>query len=131
VFRRVGGTPNYGTRQIVLVKTVQNQHEHIIGRVVMIVRICCFLDLEPFGPLHLHLHVITMILRFFPQPDSSQPDSQKRWSEKAKPNRLFALSFVALSSQSTIDHASPGPITCPLASPSHRRPCAPPPASRA
>jgi hypothetical protein len=52
-----------------LVKTVENQHEHIIGRVVVIVEIHRFLDPEPFGPLHLPPHIIPTIHRFFSQPD--------------------------------------------------------------
>lgn len=56
--------------KIVLVKIVQNKHEHRIGREVAIVGIHYFLDPEPFRPLHLSLHVIPMIIRFFPQPDS-------------------------------------------------------------
>jgi hypothetical protein len=51
-------------------KTDQNQHEHIIGRVVTIVEIHRFLDPRPFGPLHLPPYVIPTILRFFEQPDS-------------------------------------------------------------
>jgi hypothetical protein len=50
--------------------TVQNQHEHRIGRVVTIVEIHRFLDPRPFGPLHLPPHVISTILRFFPEPYS-------------------------------------------------------------
>jgi hypothetical protein len=49
--------------RIALIKTVQNQHEHKLGRIVMIVGMCCFLDPEPFGPLHLSPHVIHTILR--------------------------------------------------------------------
>jgi hypothetical protein len=33
----------------------------------MIVGMCCFIDPEPFGPLHLSPHVIHTILRFFRQ----------------------------------------------------------------
>jgi hypothetical protein len=71
-----------------LVKTVQNQHEHKIDRIVMIVGICCFLDPEPFGPLHLPSHVIHTILRFFSQPDSLHGQIlRKAGQRKAKPNR--------------------------------------------
>jgi hypothetical protein len=69
-----------------LLNIVQNQHEHRIDRVVTIVEIHRFLDLEPFEPLHLHLHVIPMILRFF-----SQPDSQKASQKKVEPNRPVEL----------------------------------------
>jgi hypothetical protein len=86
-------SPNAPTFQpasikIDLVKTVQNQHKHKIGRIVMIVEICCFLDLEPFRPLHLPPHVIHTILIFFLQPDSLHSQIlRKSWSEKAEPNR--------------------------------------------
>lgn len=48
--------------KIVLIKTIQNQHEHIIGWVVTTVIIRCFLDREPFRPLHLPPHVILWYL---------------------------------------------------------------------
>jgi hypothetical protein len=71
-----------------LVKTVQNQHEHKIGRIITIVGICCFLDPEHFGPLHLPPHVIHTILRFFPQPDSLHSQIlRKAGQKKAEPNR--------------------------------------------
>jgi hypothetical protein len=74
--------------RIALVKTVQNQHKHKIGRIVMIVGICCFLDPEPFGPLHLSPHVIHTILRFFSQPDSLHSQIlRKAGQKKAEPNR--------------------------------------------
>jgi uncharacterized membrane protein len=53
-----------------LVKTIQNQHKHIIGQVVAIVGICHFLDPEPHERLHLSPHIIPMILRFSPQLNS-------------------------------------------------------------
>jgi hypothetical protein len=49
--------------KIILIKNVQNQHEHIIDRVITIVGIRRFLDHEPFGPLHHHPHVIPIMLR--------------------------------------------------------------------
>jgi hypothetical protein len=39
--------------RITLVKTVQNQCEHRIGRVIAIVGIRHFVDPKPYGPLHL------------------------------------------------------------------------------
>jgi hypothetical protein len=70
-------------------KTIQNQHKHIIGWVVVIVVIRHFLDPEPYEQLYLLPHVIVMILRFSPQPDS--PHSQifrkagqkKKWTKHA------------------------------------------------
>jgi hypothetical protein len=53
-----------------LVKVIQNQHEHRIGRVVAIVRIHHFLDPEPYGHLHIPPHAISTILRFSSQLDS-------------------------------------------------------------
>jgi hypothetical protein len=74
--------------KITSVKTVQNQHEHKIGRIVMIVGICWFIDPEPFGPLHLPPHVIHTILRFFLQPDSLHSQIfRKAGQKKAEPNR--------------------------------------------
>jgi hypothetical protein len=69
--------------RIVLVKTVQNQHEHRIGRVITIVGIHRFLNSEPFGSLH--LPIISTILRFSPQ-----PDSQIAGQNKAEPNRSLS-----------------------------------------
>jgi hypothetical protein len=51
-------------------KTIQNQHKHIIGSVVVIVGIRHFLDPEPYKQLYLPPYVIVMILRFSSQPDS-------------------------------------------------------------
>jgi hypothetical protein len=77
--------------RIALIKTVQNQHEHKIGRIVMIVGMCCFLDPEPFGPLHLSPHVIHTILRFFPQPDSLHSQIlRKAGQKKAEPRERFS-----------------------------------------
>jgi hypothetical protein len=59
----------------------------------MIVGICCFLDPEPFGPLHLPPHVIHTILRFFSQPDSLHSQIlRKAGQKKAEPNRPIAIS---------------------------------------
>jgi hypothetical protein len=69
--------------RIALVKTIQNQHEHRIDRVVTIVEIRRFLDLEPFRPLYLppaynsYDTQILPIAKFSPH-----PDSQKSWLEK-------------------------------------------------
>jgi hypothetical protein len=64
--------------KFVRTKTIQNQHKHIIGWVVVIVGIRHFLDPEPYEQLYLPPHVIVMIFTFSPQ-----PDSQKNWSEKS------------------------------------------------
>jgi hypothetical protein len=56
--------------KFVWVKTIQNQHKHIIGSVVAIVGIYHFLDPKPYGYLYLPPHVILIILRFSTQPDS-------------------------------------------------------------
>jgi hypothetical protein len=64
--------------KIVLVKNMQNQHEHTIGRVTAITRICHFLNPKPYRPLYFLLHVIPKILKFL-----SRPDSQKSLSEKS------------------------------------------------
>jgi hypothetical protein len=50
--------------RIDLVKTIQNQHRHRIGRVVAIVGIRHFLDPELYGHFHLSPHVIPTILIF-------------------------------------------------------------------
>jgi hypothetical protein len=76
-----------------LVKTIQNQHKHIIGQVVAIVGICHFLDHEPYGQLYLPPHVIPTILRFSPQPDSPhnkiiRKDGQRK-AESNKPIVIF------------------------------------------
>jgi hypothetical protein len=55
-------------------KTIQNQHKHIIGWVVVIVGIRHFLDHEPYEQLYLSTHVIVMILRVSLKPNS--PHSQ-------------------------------------------------------
>jgi hypothetical protein len=74
--------------RIALVKTVKNQHKHKIGRIVMIVGICCFLDPESFRPLHLAPHVIHIILKFFSQSDSLHSQIlRKAGQKKAEPNR--------------------------------------------
>jgi hypothetical protein len=63
--------------KIVLVKTVQNQHERRIGRDVTKVGIYHFLEHEPFELFYFLPHVILTILKFF-----LQLDSQESWSEK-------------------------------------------------
>ena len=69
-------------------KTVQNQHKHIIGWVVVIVGIRYFLDPEPYEQLYLPPHIIVMILKFSPQPDSSHSQIfRKAGQKKAEPNR--------------------------------------------
>jgi hypothetical protein len=76
--------------KFVRAKTIQNQHKHIIGSVVLIVLIRHFLDPESYEQLYLLPYVIVMILKFFPQPDS--PDSQifrKAGQKKAEPNRSY------------------------------------------
>jgi hypothetical protein len=76
--------------KIVLVKTIENQHEHKIGQVFTIVEIHRFLDPRPFGSLYLHPHVIPTILRFLPQPDSLHSQFfRKVGQKKTKPNRLI------------------------------------------
>jgi hypothetical protein len=74
--------------KFVWLKTIQNQHKHIIGLVIAIVGICHFLYSESYGHLYLPPHVILMILRFSKQPDS--PHSQilrKAGQKKAEPNK--------------------------------------------
>jgi hypothetical protein len=69
-------------------KTIQNQHKHIIGWVVVIVGIRHFLDPEPYEQLYLSTHVIVMILRFSPQPDSPHNHIfKKAGQKKAETNR--------------------------------------------
>jgi hypothetical protein len=69
-------------------KTIQNQHKHIIGQVVVIIGIRHFLDPEPYEQLYLPSHVIVMILRFSPQPDSHHSQIfRKAGQKKAEPNR--------------------------------------------
>jgi hypothetical protein len=69
-------------------KTIQNQHKHIISWIVVIVGIRHFLDPEPYEQLYLPPHVIVMILKFFPQPDSSHSQIfRKAGQKKAEPNR--------------------------------------------
>jgi hypothetical protein len=73
-------------------KTIQNQHKHIIGWVIVIVIIRHFLDLEPYEQLYLPPHIIVMILRFSPQPDSLHSQIfRKAGQKKAEPNRLISL----------------------------------------
>jgi hypothetical protein len=70
-------------------KTIQNQHKHIIGWVIVIVGIHHFLDPEPYEHFYLPPHVIVMILRFSPQ-----PDFQKSWSEKSWTKQTISLSSL-------------------------------------
>jgi hypothetical protein len=74
--------------RITLVKTVQNQHEHKIGWIVTIVGICCFLDPEPFGPLHLPSHVIHTILKFSTKSDSLYSQIIRKAGQK-KLNQVY------------------------------------------
>jgi hypothetical protein len=76
-----------------LVKTIQNQHKHIIGRVVAIVGICHFFYHEFYGQLYLPPHVIPTILRFSLQLDSQhnkiiRKDGQRK-AESNKPIVIF------------------------------------------
>jgi hypothetical protein len=64
-------------------KTIQNQHKHIIGWVVVIVGIRHFLDPEPYEKLYLPPRVIVVILRFSPQPDFQKSWSEKSWTKQA------------------------------------------------
>jgi hypothetical protein len=68
--------------KIALVKIVQNQHEHRIGRVVMIVGIRRFLDPETFAPLNFSLHVMPTILIFFLQSDSLHSQILRKVDQK-------------------------------------------------
>jgi hypothetical protein len=88
-------------------KTIQNQHKHIINWVVVIVGIRHFLDPEPYEQLYLPPHVIVMIPRFFPQPDS--PHSQifrKAGQKKAEPNRPIARFDLVWSYHTSSIHIS-------------------------
>jgi hypothetical protein len=71
-----------------LVKIIQNQHKYIIDRFVAIVRICHFLDIEPYENLYLSAHV----------------NYQKNWSNmhrqfgstKATGQRCYAVRLLPL-----------------------------------
>jgi hypothetical protein len=78
--------------RIVLVKTFQNKHEHIIGRVVTISEIHRFLDPGPFEPLHLPPHIIPTILRFFAQSDSFHGQILRKSCQK-KLNQIGPISW--------------------------------------
>jgi hypothetical protein len=83
-------------------KTIQNQHKHIIGWVVVIVGIRHFLDYEPYEQLYLPPHIIVMILRLSPQPDSLHSQIFKKTGQKkAEPNRPRSLSTTYVPSQHT------------------------------
>jgi hypothetical protein len=97
--------------RIALVKTVQNQHEHKIGRIVMIVGICCFLNPEPFRPLHLPPHVIHTIFKFFSQPDFLHNQIlRKAGQKKAEPNMpMISRAQLGLQLASACRTGSGGP----------------------
>jgi hypothetical protein len=86
--------------RIDLVKSIENQHKHIISRVIVIVRIRHFLVPEYYGHHHLPPHVIPTILRFSPQPNS--PHNQIL--RKAGP-RLFAIIPKRIVSKRTVQEA--------------------------
>jgi hypothetical protein len=74
-------TPSFSDRffvRIVLVKTVQNQREYIISRVVTIVGFSRFVYTKSRGPLYLPAHVISTLLRFFQQPNSQKKLVRKK-----------------------------------------------------
>jgi hypothetical protein len=50
--------------RITLVKTIQNQREHVIGRIVVIVENHHFLYPKSYRLFYLPLHVISRIIRF-------------------------------------------------------------------
>jgi hypothetical protein len=80
--------------KFVWLKTIQNQHKHIIGWVVAIVGIRHFLDPEPYGHLYLPPHVILMILRFSTQPDSHHSQIlRKAGQKKVEPNNHMYTAF--------------------------------------
>lgn len=58
--------------KIAVVKTVQNQREPMISRVIAIVVNHHFLHPKPHGLFYIPPHVISMIPRFFRQPNSPQ-----------------------------------------------------------
>jgi hypothetical protein len=72
-------------------KTIQNQYKHIIGWVVVVVGIRHFLDLEFYQQFYLSPHVIVMILKFSPQPDTSHSQifrkagQKKSWNQTGGP----------------------------------------------
>jgi hypothetical protein len=73
--------------KFVWIKIIQSQHKHIIGWVVLIVKIRHVLDLEPYEHIYLSPYVILIIHRF-----STQLDSQKKVGQnKAEPNSHFWL----------------------------------------
>jgi hypothetical protein len=78
-------------------KTIQNQHKHIISWVVVIVGICHFLDPEPYEQLYLPPHIIVMILKFSPQPDSSHSQIfRKAGQKKAEPKQALCCIYNLL-----------------------------------
>jgi hypothetical protein len=72
-----------------LVKTVQNQHEYTIGRIITIEGIRHFLDPKHYVPLRIPPHVIPTILRFSPtRPQPNSPHNQiLRKAHKKKPKQ--------------------------------------------
>jgi hypothetical protein len=56
--------------KITLVKTVQNQREHKIGRIIATIGNHYFLHLEPYELFYLPRYVTYMIVRFSLKPDS-------------------------------------------------------------
>jgi hypothetical protein len=79
--------------KFVRAKTIQNQHKHIIGWVVVIVGIRHFLDPESYEQLYLSTHVIVMILKFSPQLDFYHSQIFKKTShKKAEPNSPYDIS---------------------------------------
>jgi hypothetical protein len=64
------------------VKTVQNQREHTIDRIVVIVGMHHFLDTKLYKLLYLPLHVIHMIFRFSLQLDSPHNQILKKAGQK-------------------------------------------------
>jgi hypothetical protein len=66
--------------RITLVKTVRNQREHKIDRVVAIVRNRHFLHPKPYGLFYLSANVISTILIFYLQPDSPHSQILRKYS---------------------------------------------------
>lgn len=76
--------------KIVLLKTVQNQREYKIGRVVIIVRIHHFLNPKPSGLFHLSSYIIPMILILSLQLDSPHNQILKKTHQNiTETNRPF------------------------------------------
>jgi hypothetical protein len=71
-------------------KTIQNQHKHIIGWVVVIIGIRNFLYTEPYEQLYLSLHVIVMILKFSPTARFSEKLVRKKLNQTCPRRRVHA-----------------------------------------